>query len=398
MIRRCYFRSFDVGIGDCNVIRLVNGDKQYAIMVDCGIMTAQVKDYVDTVLHKHINLLVATHIDGDHILGMAKMLKEIPDLHIDHIWYNCYKRKSDSDCVELTEQQNKILEWIRNELPVEFDAINYRREISSRQAKSLAKVILENDAYRDVWNSEYVTKNMADFLVPDDFGKIVLLSPMDEALMRVEELTKDAFNKYFMQVWNESLSNQEEIHELLLRLIEAYKTQYEQRHISAGRPNTDTAFIERQAKIEDVDDSETNAAAIAFMLECGEHRLMMLGDAHADVIVNALDEKYKDAGLPLACDAVKVAHHGSNGNTSSALLKKVKSLRYFIPGGKGDKYPSWGTLGRIALCHNNCGKKAVVFSHNSDMAMKIHGLSDEVKAVLNIETVISEQEYELFEW
>ena len=68
-MKHCFFRSFDVGAGDCNVIRLVDGDEQYAIMVDCGRMTAAVKDYVETVLHKHINLLVATHIDGDHIVG-----------------------------------------------------------------------------------------------------------------------------------------------------------------------------------------------------------------------------------------------------------------------------------------------------------------------------------------
>lgn len=34
-MKKCFFRSFDVGIGDCNVIRIVNdGGRQYAIMVD----------------------------------------------------------------------------------------------------------------------------------------------------------------------------------------------------------------------------------------------------------------------------------------------------------------------------------------------------------------------------
>lgn len=43
-MKKCYFRSFDVGIGDCNVIRIVDGDKQYSIMVDCGRFTTPVKD------------------------------------------------------------------------------------------------------------------------------------------------------------------------------------------------------------------------------------------------------------------------------------------------------------------------------------------------------------------
>ena len=91
-MKKCYFRSFDVGIGDCNVIRIIDGDKQYSIMVDCGRFTTPVKDYVINVLNKHIDILIATHIDGDHISGFGKMLTEISDIKIDHIWYNAYRR------------------------------------------------------------------------------------------------------------------------------------------------------------------------------------------------------------------------------------------------------------------------------------------------------------------
>ena len=125
---KCYFRSFDVGIGDCNVIRLVDGEQQYSIMIDCGQFTAPVKTYVETVLHNHINILIATHIDGDHIVGLAKMLRELPELQIDSIWYNVYRRQNKDDAVEMTEQQKAVLEWVKKELPVEFDAINCCRD------------------------------------------------------------------------------------------------------------------------------------------------------------------------------------------------------------------------------------------------------------------------------
>ena len=352
-MKHCFFRSFDVGAGDCNVIRFVDGDEQYAIMVDCGRMTAAVKDYVETVLHKHINLLVATHIDGDHIVGLAKMLKDVPDLQIDRIWYNCYHRKDDVERVELTEQQKQILEWIKGELPVEFDAINYRREISAPQAKSLAKVILENDAFRSVWNTDYITNETASFDLPGTFGRIVLLSPDKEALPKVEALMKDAFNKYFMQIWDESLSNQEKIHELLLRLVEAYKSRYEQRTIAADQAVRDMAFVEKQAKMEDVDDSLTNAASIAFMLECGEHRLLMLGDAHSDVVASQLDKKYKDVGFPVVCDAVKVAHHGSKYSTPKSFLEAVRPEISVISCGAGNDYghPHDTLLNRLKAAH-----------------------------------------------
>ena len=48
LFMKCFFRSFDVGIGDCNVIRLVkDDDTQYVIMVDCGSFKPAVKKYVD---------------------------------------------------------------------------------------------------------------------------------------------------------------------------------------------------------------------------------------------------------------------------------------------------------------------------------------------------------------
>lgn len=394
-MKKCFFRSFDVGIGDCNVIRLVDGDNQYSIMVDCGRFTTPVTDYVTNVLNKHINILIATHIDGDHIIGLVKMLKEIPDLTIDNIWYNAYRRENAGEPVELTEQQKKVLNWIKQELPVEFDAINYRREISAPKGKTLARTILENPDWKRVWKTDYITDETQDFLLPNGLGKIVFLSPNNDALQAIDALFKDAFNKYFMQEWNESIENSEELAELLLRLVEAYKAQCEAKPISAPS-NIDLAYVKKQAMTENADDSETNFASIAFMLECGDHKLAILGDAHSNTVEEQLKDKYKTASFPLMCDAIKIAHHGSNGNSSKALLSRIVASVYFIPGGKGDKYPAWGTFGRIALSHQN--EKTVVFSHKCDMTEQMDALAPDVKETLKVQTVFSENEYELFEW
>ena len=378
------------------MIRIIDEDQQYSIMVDCGQFTQPVNDYVRDVLHKHINILVVTHIDGDHIVGVIKLLKEIPDLQIDNIWFNAYRRNDNGAVVELTEQQKAIISWIKKELPVEFDAINYRREVSALQGKSLSKSIIENNDWLRVWNTEYITKDTEDFDLPDGFGKIVFLSPTKEAMAAIDIKFKDAFNKYFMNEWNESIENREEISELLLRLTEAYKTKVEIRTVSGDREIFNADFILKQAKIESKDKSETNLASIAFMLECGNHRIAMLGDAYAQTIEDSLFDKYKDKGIPLECDAIKVSHHGSNGNSSKSLLEKIQASSYFIPGGKGDDYPSWGAFGRIA--QSKAGMKTVVFSHCCDMSKKIDGIDGDVKQTLMVETAISESEYELFEW
>ena len=399
-MNKCYFRSFDVGIGDCCVIRLVKEcGEQYVIMVDCGKFTPAVKRYVEGELQSHINLLVATHIDGDHINGCAQMLKKCPNLQIDHIWYNCYGReKKEDETVELKEEQKEILQWVKNALPAEFDAINYKKEISAEQGKTLAGEILKKEPWRNAWNIEYITDQTPNFDLGGGFGKIVLLGPPRDALDEIEKRFKDAFNKYFMQVWNDSIRGGESLSELLIRLADAYKDKFEKKQISAQSPQKlDAEYGKKMAEKEGTDTSDTNYSSIAFMLECGVHKVAMLGDSFAVTLENAIKNKYGEEHKPLECKAIKVAHHGSNGNTSKTLLEQINSNIYFIPGGRKDEYPTWGTIGRIALSHQE-DRKLIVFSHKGDMSKQIDGLDAAEKGKLHIETTITEQEYELFEW
>lgn len=405
---KCFFRSFDVGIGDCNVIRLVKDNgSQYSIMVDCGSFKPAVKEYVEYVLHKHINLLVATHIDGDHIVGLTKMLNSFPDLQIDHIWYNCYRRQDNEHIeVELTDTQKEVLNWVKSNLPVEFDAINYRKEISANQGKSLAESIIENEVWNNVWEKNYITDETPDFNLCDDaeggensFGKIVLVAPSKAAMAAIENRFKDEFNSYFMEIWNDSIVQGECLSELLIRLADAKKEKFHIKNISAtSLPKVDSTFIRNAAKNEDNDSSETNYSSIAFMLECGSHKVAMLGDAFASTLENGIAAKYKTETNPIICDAIKVSHHGSNGNSSQTLFEKIAAHKYFISGGRKEEYPTWGTLGRIAQSLQDGVMKLIVFSHKGDMSEKMNELDAVVKNELKIETIITDREYELFEW
>lgn len=396
---KCFFRSFDVGIGDCCVIRLVNDNgESYTIMVDCGRFTPTVMNYVEGEMHNHINLLVATHIDGDHINGLTQMLKKCPGLQIDHIWYNSYRRERRNDAnKELTAEQKEVLQWVKNSLPAEFDAINYKKDISAEQGKTLAGEILKNKQWQNVWDTAYITNETPDFDLEGGFGRIVLLGPPKEALVEIERRFKDAFNKYFMQIWNDSIKDGESLMELLVRLSDAYKKLLRNKQISAtSRQKIDADYVKKMAEEETMDTSDTNFSSIAFILECGQHKVAMLGDAFAGTLEESIKNKYEDK--PIMCDAIKVSHHGSNGNTSKFLLELINSEKFFIPGGRKDDYPTWGTLGKIALSHKGDGNKLVVFSHSGDMSIQIDALNARDKEALHIDTIITEQEYELFEW
>ena len=113
---------------------------------------------------------------------------------------------------------------------------------------------------------------------------------------------------------------------------------------------------------------------------------------------DSINNKYKQVEKPIVCDAIKIPHHGSNSNNSKTLLDLLVSHTYFISGGRKDEYPTWGTLGRIAMSNQDGEKKQIVFSHKGDMSEKMDGLDMAAKEELMIETIINDQEYELFEW
>ena len=97
----CIFCLADKGNGNC-----------FSIMVDCHCITDEIKAIVTDTLHSHINYLVVTHIDTDHINGICNMLYQMPELRIDHIIYNNLFVKDDNQhTIPLTDFER---EQIRN--------------------------------------------------------------------------------------------------------------------------------------------------------------------------------------------------------------------------------------------------------------------------------------------
>lgn len=396
---RCFFRSFDVGTGDCHIIRLIKEDgNQFSIMVDCGCYTETLKEYLSDVLHDKIDLLIATHIDSDHIKGLANMLKNHPNLKIDKIWYNGYRRNNSNEEIKLNNQQKAIINQIKKVLPLEFDAIGYK-EISAENGMTLAQIILDNEELSRVWEKEPITTDRNNVSLPEGFGEIIILSPEPVALDIIDKMFKDAFDTYFMQQWNESLEKGENLQELLIRLVDAYSDKKEIKLISASRHfNIKSADDLRMiAKEEGIDKSKTNLSSIAFVLKCGDHKIALLGDAHDSVLISSLENKFTEE-QPVYFDAIKVSHHGSINNNSRLLWSKINSHRIFISGSRSDEYPSIGTIGKIAETIKDEESKIIIFNRESTNSEKINSLSDEIKNSLGIETEISEEEYELFEW
>lgn len=176
---RYHFKTFNVGAGDCITLLLRNDDREMHIMVDCGLYTQEVNDYIVNDFHCRIDYLIVTHIDNDHINGVIEMLKSKPNLTINHIFYNCYQRTSEN-LLEWDEKMVANVERVYGHLPVVVDMLE--QKINAETSMSLAKLILENEKWKKAWRREYITDESSMVDLGDDMGRIIFLSPNNEAL------------------------------------------------------------------------------------------------------------------------------------------------------------------------------------------------------------------------
>lgn len=109
------FKTFYSGIGDCIFLLLKKKEKQYVIMVDCGVFEEPIKKFVQEELAKKIDLLIVTHIDNDHIEGVKTMLND-PEMKVGRIIFNCYQRNVLGEKRRLNKYQKERLLAIENEI------------------------------------------------------------------------------------------------------------------------------------------------------------------------------------------------------------------------------------------------------------------------------------------
>lgn len=150
---KAIIKTFPSASGDCIFFQLEENAKQYVIMIDCGRYTQEIKTYVEINLEKHIDLLVATHIDNDHIDGLVEMLIQTPEVSINKILFNCNQQWRGQ--VQFSDSIEQDIQTIRKNLPVR--PIIDNGKIRAGKAVTLAEKIVVNKALLQAWVKEYIT-------------------------------------------------------------------------------------------------------------------------------------------------------------------------------------------------------------------------------------------------
>ena len=385
------FQTFPVGSGDCITLLLKNGDKEMHIMVDCGLYKLEVNDYIKNEFYNHIDYLIVTHIDNDHIKGLIEMLFYKLFLTINHIFYNCYQRTSD-DLQEWDERMVENMKNVYHHLPVVIDMLE--QKINAETSMSLAELILGNEKWKKVWRREYITDESSMVDLGDDMGRFIFLSPTKKALDDLDKEYRTLFWKTLYKQKKEDYKKEETIYESLMRIMEQEDNEgFDEEPVSSKVLNEKTLKSYSDEKLGNL--TPSNEASIAFIWEHEGHRILFMGDANPDQIVKKIGDVYKDTPKPVLFDAIKISHHGSAHSTSKELISIADSERYFVTGGANAR-PSYQALSRIIIAPlpEDLSHREIRYNRENDI-LKSLASNESLKDKLHYSITANANEYEV---
>jgi hypothetical protein len=315
-------KSYPAKNGDAFLLKATA--RPFAMLVDGGYAeTFQLhvkSDLADLAASGfELDLVVATHVDADHISGLLSFFRSngkadspaiIP---VREVFHNSFRSLvvPMKGLPALRLDDAALLNEIRRRgYPPPASTTNVEEEISARQGRSLAELLRKGD-YR--WNSHDGTLSVSGDRLADlrmHSARVEVLSP--------SRLRLDALRKWWTSEIRRlglvgSLEELDDVFEFLC----AHEV------VAPGVQSLASSDADL-AQVHFPDNSVTNGSSISLIVEIENCRLLFLGDAWAEDIVMAL----KRNG-PTIFDAIKIAHHGSARNTSPELLTLVDSPHFF---------------------------------------------------------------------
>lgn len=372
---RAEIKTFESGAGDC--IFLVMKDEMdnssFHIMMDCNVLTDEIKTFIREDLRKHIDVIIVTHIDSDHANGITKLMRntDFADMQIGMILFNGFQPQTEQPQT-LPPQTVAKLQAVAELLPPTVDGVF--QKTNGMDAACLITELKKHPQWKDVWRQ---TPILAGDTIPlgnnnnEKWGRLRVLSPTQDAM---DDLLHDVKLEYAKRLSsappNEEFMDQDKYFELMLRLAELRKRPSLARKTNAEAITKES--LDKSAKIDAEENGVTNAnkASLAFCWEGGEEvkRILLMGDAVSSQVVNELNGIENGR---IWFEAVKVSHHGSKHNTSIELNTKVDSDHYFFTGGKDNEGPDIETVAKIAMKPLADGIEQRVIHYNHEKGINL---------------------------
>lgn len=240
------------------------------------------KELINVIREKneHIDLLILTHIDDDHIGGILRWFEDGVNQNnlVKEVWFNSglivaeYFKTIDKGKALLIYPQSNFNTSIKQGITLEekLEALGIWNKV----------VIKQSDVYQK-WGAEFI-----------------ILSPSETTL------------------------------KLLLNKWEKEKINYNTASIPSDYGKSVQEHIASDIFYEDT--SIPNGSSIAFLFQYKDIKILFMGDAYPTVVCNGLKQMGFSSEKRLKLDFLKVSHHGSKGNTSDELLNLIETKNFLI--------------------------------------------------------------------
>ncbi|MDQ3897121.1 MAG: hypothetical protein M3326_07740 [Actinomycetota bacterium] len=281
---------------------------------------------------RHLELLVVSHVDADHIDGVVKMLQDDDlALSVGDVWFNDWNHLA-------TLEKAK------------------RPDHLGPEAGEFLGALLDMNGRP--WNAAF---GMAGVMVPEE---------PDEPLQR------------WTTPGGLSLTVVSPTVDTLITLRSNWKSAIEAAGFSPGdRTSAVRQFQSRrwakapeklgdERRRDTLDHAEANASSIALVAEFGGRRLLLGADAFADVLRAGLQRWLHEAGDPadgrVPLDAFKLPHHGSENNMTPQLMGVLASDDYLIStNGKRFRHPNREAIDLVLAGHVRSKRPVLLFNYRT---------------------------------
>ena len=335
--------------GDCFILESKVGKDSVNVLIDGGPSQTFEKHLKPTLqrlpLDGKLDLLVLSHIDNDHIMGLLDLLQEIKIqretkakefIKISNIWHNSFK-----NLLLLPEE------------PVELIA-NIFGDHNLVGNKEISKVI----TVKGFQQGTDLTKLAESLDMPINQG-------FDDVIVVKDKIKSFQLSNVKFLVLGPTRKN-------LDKLQKEWNAWFTKKEYTEG--------IKSQL-VQILDKSVPNLASIMFLTEIGNRKVLFSGDGLGQDIVEILSKNTMlDSSGKFYVDILKVPHHGSDRNSTQEFFDKVIAEYYIISANGSDDNPSLDTLKWIIESVNPDKRiKKIIITNMTDNVRKVQQKYDQNK-------------------
>lgn len=323
--------------GDAFLLKEENPDG-FAVLIDGGFASTfqnEIRSELAAMGRegRALDLVIATHIDADHISGLIKFFGENGPVNsprivkVGRVWHNSLRSipvPSNRTRRELSRDDDRLINEIRRRgFTLSNESSRPDEEIGAKQGSSLAALLLKGGyAWNESIGRSAIDSSTSELALRSN-ARVSVLGPKPE---RLEALREQWIAELQRLGLIGNVLEGERFDDAFEFLSAADKASMRTTFAEIGNSRNSGKPL-REVYVPD--SSLNNGSSIAVCIETPTSNVLFLGDSWAQDIEEAI-ERRAHKRLPLVFDAIKISHHGSMRNTSCRLLSLVDSPIYLI--------------------------------------------------------------------